>query len=210
MATNSQTVDLYNETRINLVGGYEYSAHVMDRVDPGSDYSAHVIVGADPVSFKTMVRIYGRRSSPYISFLGKDFWSFVSYLRDILGESTNPDEAASQRLGITIEDLGEGDAFRLKGEYAEVTLCRNASYELAYEKELDILHITRSYLHVYRRIKPGLGKLQTAVYQTHSPDTFRRVREYFEAKDPEKYRHLDEMVEYFGFINFYKPKHLRQ
>lgn len=29
MATNSQMVDLYNETRINLVGSYDYFAHVI-------------------------------------------------------------------------------------------------------------------------------------------------------------------------------------
>lgn len=197
MATNSQTVDLYNETRVSLMESYDYSAHVIAGVDHSADYSAHVIVGVDPVSFKPMVRIYGRHSKSYVSFLGKHFWSFVSYLRDILDEGGSPDGAVPQLLAITIEDLGDGDAYRFKGEYAEVTLSRNASFELAYEKELDILHITRSYLHVYRRIKPGLGKLQAAVYQKHSPDTLERVKEYFADKYPEKYRRLDEMTDYF-------------
>lgn len=95
-------------------------------------------VGIDAVSFKPMVRIYGSSSSttPHISFLGKQFWSFISKLREILDDASWASEIL-RRSGITIkaeimmESLADDTQYHFKGEYGDIVVCSDAAYEMA-------------------------------------------------------------------------------
>jgi len=67
---------------------------------------------------------------------------------------------------------------QFRSDISEITLDRDPAFELAYYKYTEILHITKSHLYDYSKIKPGLQKIQEAVHDKNFPDAFERIKEY--------------------------------